>query len=119
MFITENKGTELWTKMLKENFNVNNEEKLAWVSQYAANHEIYEAALSGAAVATQAATVPTGLQPSTVLPGANGVSPLYATPLNTVGMGNPAAPGPLPVNTTAPGKSISSGLSTSISSILM
>ena len=103
MFITENKGTELWTKMLKENFNVNNEEKLAWVSQYAANHEIYEAALSGAAVATQAATVPTGLQPSTVLPGANGVSPLYATPLNTVGMGNPAAPGPLPVNTTAPG----------------
>ena len=103
MFITENKGTELWTKILKENFNVNNEEKLAWVSQYAANHEIYEAALSGAAVATQAATVPTGLQPSTVLPGANGVSPLYATPLNTVGMGNPAAPGPLPVNTTAPG----------------
>ena len=103
MFITENKGTELWTKMLKENFNVNNDEKLAWVSQYAANHEIYEAALSGAAVATQAATVPTGLQPSTVLPGANGVSPLYATPLNTVGMGNPAAPGPLPVNTTAPG----------------
>lgn len=103
MFITENKGTEMWTKMLKENFNVTDENKLSWVAEYAANHEIHEAALSGAAVANANAFVPTGLNPSTTLPTGVGVSPLYATPLNTVGMGNPAAPSPLPVNTTAPG----------------
>lgn len=103
MFITENKGTEMWAKMLKENFNVTDENKLSWVAEYAANHEIHESALSGAAVATAAATVPTGLQPSTVLPAGVGVSPLYATPLNTVGMGNPAAPSPLSVHSTNPG----------------
>ena len=84
-FITE-QNTEMWSNMLKENFNVKDENKLAWVSQVAAIHEIHESAL--------------GIQGSTVVP-AQGVSPLYATPLNTPGMGNPAAPSALSPTTTS------------------
>jgi len=82
MFINEQNGTQLWTKMLKENFNVTDNEKLNWVSQYAAIHEIHESMLGvgGANIGGQVAP-------------AQGVSPLYATPLNTLGMGNPMAPG--------------------------
>ena len=87
MFINEN-GAEQWRKMLTENFNVTDEQKLNWVSQYAAVHEIYEAQL--------------GVNTGNLVPGANGVGPLYATPLNTTGMGNVYAPGQLPVqNQTA------------------
>lgn len=93
MLITEN-GTQMWAKMLKENFNVTDNEKLSWVSQYAATHEIYESALGQQ-------TTPAGGQ--VVVP-AQGVSPLYATPLNTVGMGNPAAPQQLNPASTAPGE---------------
>lgn len=80
MFITE-QNTQMWSKMLKENFNVS-DEKLGWMSEYAAIHSVYESALGiqGTPAAGQ-----------TVLP-AQGVGPVYATPLNTVGMGNPAAP---------------------------
>ncbi len=80
MFITE-QNTQMWSKMLKENFNVS-DEKLGWMSEYAAIHSVYESALGiqGTPAAGQ-----------TVLP-AQGVGPMYATPLNTVGMGNPAAP---------------------------
>ena len=85
MFINEQNGTQMWTKMLKENFNVTDNEKLNWVSQYAAIHEIHESMLGvgGANIGGQVAP-------------AQGVSPLYATPLNTLGMGNPMAPGYAP-----------------------
>lgn len=79
MFITENKGAQQWAKMLKENFNVQDTEKLNWVSEYAAVHEIKE---------SQIGQFGGGLSAP-----ANGVGSLYATPLNTTGMGNVAAPG--------------------------
>jgi hypothetical protein len=81
MFLTEQNGTQMWTKMLKENFNVTDTEKLNWVSQYAAIHEIHESALgwNGNAVVGNPTT--------------GNVNPIYATPLNTTGMGDVAAPG--------------------------
>lgn len=86
--INENNGAQMWSKMITEQFGVKDSEKLNWVSQYAAIHEIHESSL--------------GVQNGTVIP-SQGVSPLYATPLNTVGMANPAAPGPLMPTSTAPG----------------
>lgn len=86
--INENNGAQMWSKMITEQFGVKDSEKLNWVSQYAAIHEIHESSL--------------GVQNGTVIP-SQGVSPLYVTPLNTVGMGNPAAPSPLRPETTAPG----------------
>ncbi len=82
MFLNENKGTEMWSQMLKENFNVTDSNKCAWVAEYASIHEIHEAQLGLGGGNTVAAPAP-----------ANGVGPLYATPLNTLGMGNVAAPG--------------------------
>lgn len=83
MFINEN-GADQWRKMLTENFNVTDQQKLNWVSQYAAIHEIYESQF--------------GVNGGNVIPGANGAfGPIYATPLNTLGMGNVYAPGQLPV----------------------
>ena len=79
MFITENKGAQQWAKMLKENFNVQDTEKLNWVSEYASVHEIKESQI--------------GQFGSGQMAPANGVGSLYATPLNTTGMGNVAAPG--------------------------
>ena len=81
MFINEN-GAQEWRKMLVENFNVTDQDKLNWVSQYAAIHEIKESAL--------------GFNGGNVIPGTNGVGPLYATPLNTMGMGGITVPGQLP-----------------------
>ena len=86
--INENNGAQMWSKMITEQFGVKDSEKLNWVSQYAAIHEIHESSL--------------GVQNGTMIP-SQGVSPLYATPLNTVGMANPAAPSPLRPETTAPG----------------
>ena len=86
--INENNGAQMWSKMITEQFGVKDSEKLNWVSQYAAIHEIHESSL--------------GVQNGTMIP-SQGVSPLYATPLNTVGMANPAAPGPLMPTSTAPG----------------
>lgn len=86
--INENNGAQMWSKMITEQFGVKDSEKLNWVSQYAAIHEIHESSL--------------GVQNGTVIP-SQGVSPLYVTPLNTVGMGNPAAPSPLMPTSTAPG----------------
>lgn len=86
--INENNGAQMWSKMITEQFGVKDSEKLNWVSQYAAIHEIHESSL--------------GVQNGTMIP-SQGVSPLYATPLNTVGMANPAAPSPLRPDTTAPG----------------
>ena len=82
MLFNENKGTEMWSQMLKENFNVTDANKCAWIAEYASVHEIHEAAL--------------GLGGGNVNPTpapAQGVGSLYATPLNTLGMGNVAAPG--------------------------
>jgi hypothetical protein len=70
-------GAEQWRKMLTENFNVTDSEKLNWVSEYASVHEIHEAAGTPA-------------------------SPLYANPMNTIGMGNPYAPAQMPVDSTKP-----------------
>ena len=86
--INENNGAQMWSKMITEQFGVKDSEKLNWVSQYAAIHEIHESSL--------------GVQNGTMIP-SQGVSPLYATPLNTVGMANPAAPSPLSPASTAPG----------------
>lgn len=79
MFITEQNGAQMWKTMLKENFNVSDSDKLNWVSQYASVHEIYESNL--------------GVNGMGMVPGDNGVGPVYTTPLNTTGMGNPMAPG--------------------------
>lgn len=84
MFINEN-GAELWKKMLTENFDVKDQEKLNWVSQYAAIHEIHESQLGVNSFAGTTGVVP-----------AQGVNPLYATPLNTMGMGNITVPSQLP-----------------------
>lgn len=86
MFLTEQNGTKMWQTMLKENFNVTDQDKLNWVSQLAANHEIFESNLA--------------VNNGGMVPGGNGVGPVYTTPLNTVGMGNPAMPGT--VNGTIP-----------------
>ena len=91
MFLTEQNGAQMWSKMLKENFDVKDNDKLNWVSQYAANHEIHESALGVNAGHANGA-----------VPG-TGVNPLYATPLNTTGMGNPYAPQNVNTMSTAPG----------------
>jgi len=87
----EQNGVQTWEKMLKENFNVTDQEKLNWVSQYAAIHEIHESQLgiNGGQVVTNATTYP-------------GVGPIYTTPMNTTGMGNIAAPSQLDPMSTAP-----------------
>lgn len=91
MLITENQNKAMWTKMLTEQFHVEDNEKLNWVSDYAQTHAMFEANLGAHAVAT-----PTGVTPVTVPAGAPGggpgVGPMYATPANTLGMGNIAAP---------------------------
>ena len=92
MFITE-QNTNQWTQIIKENLGVTDQTKLSWMAEYAACHEIKES-LSLGVNAT-----PAGGQ--TVIP-ANGVGPMYATPLNTTGMGNPMAPQQLSTTSTAP-----------------
>ena len=87
MLITENQNKAMWTKMLTEQFHVEDNEKLNWVSDYAQTHAMFEANLGAHAVAT-----PAGVTPVTVPAGAPGggpgVGPMYATPANTLGMGN-------------------------------
>lgn len=98
MFITEENGAQQWQKMLKENFNVNDSEKLSWVSQYAAIHEAYEA---GAGMGPGLGMNGWNNSPA-VVPQHTGVGPIYTTPLNTTGMGNPSAPQNPNVGTTMP-----------------
>lgn len=77
-------GSQMWSKMLTEQFGVKDQDKLNWVSEYAAIHEIHESNIGvngGQFLPTNAAGVN------------NGVGPVYSTPLNTLGMGNPALPG--------------------------
>jgi hypothetical protein len=75
--ITENSGLSQWAKLITEEYGVEDKSKLSWVAQYAQNHEIYEAG-------------PTGVLNGQAISGV--VNPLMATPLNTMGMGNPAVP---------------------------
>ena len=80
MLMTDQNGANVWRQMLTENFNVQDQDKLDWISQYASVHEIYESQL--------------GVNAGVTLPGnGHGVGPVYTTPLNTLGMGNPYAPG--------------------------
>ena len=69
--LTEDVNINKWSQIIKEELNVDNSDKLSWMSKYARNHEIYE-----------------GLQQATPDPAAG----IYATPLNTMGMGNPMMP---------------------------
>ena len=75
MFLTEN--SQKWSQIISEELGVTNKEKLGWMSQYAQNHEVFE-----------------GLQNGD--PSAN----IYATPLNTLGMGNPLFPQGVGYNAT-------------------
>lgn len=81
-------GSQMWSKMLTEQFGVKDQDKLNWVSEYAAIHEIHESQI--------------GVNGNAVLPGANGVGPVYSTPLNTLGMGNPLLPGNVPAQNASP-----------------
>lgn len=92
MFITEN-NTAQWSQMIKENLGVTDQTKLNWMAEYAARHEIKESLSLGVNGTPQGGQA--------VIP-AQGVGPMYATPLNTTGMGNVAAPSPLSTTSTAP-----------------
>ena len=67
MLITEN--SQKWSQIISEELGVKDQNKLSWMSQYAQNHEVFESVQSG--------SVDGGI---------------YATPLNTMGMGNPMMP---------------------------
>lgn len=67
MLLTEN--SQKWSNIIAEELGVKDQNKLSWMSQYAQNHEIYEAVQSGDPAAG-----------------------IYSTPLNTLGMGNPMMP---------------------------
>lgn len=66
-----NEALQNWSNLITEEYGVKDQNKLSWMSQYARNHEVYES-LQGAT------------------PGVDGG--IYATPLNTLGMGNPMMP---------------------------
>ena len=69
--ITEN--SQKWSQIISEEFGVKDQNKVNWMSQYAQNHEIFEAVQANGS-------------------GANVSQGIYSTPLNTVGMGNPMMP---------------------------
>ena len=92
MFITE-QNTAQWSQMIKENLGVTDNYKLNWMAEYAARHEIKESLSLGVNGTPQGGQA--------IIP-AQGVGPMYATPLNTPGMGQVAAPSPLSTTSTAP-----------------
>ena len=65
-----NETQQKWANIITEEYGVKDQNKLSWMSQYAQNHEIYE-----------------GQQTSSNVRG-----DIYATPLNTMGMGDPKTP---------------------------
>lgn len=65
-----NETQQKWANIITEEYGVKDQNKLSWMSQYAQNHEIYE-----------------GQQTS-----GNAIGGIYATPLNTMGMGDPKTP---------------------------
>lgn len=91
MLITENQNKAMWSKMLTEQFHVEDNDKLNWVSDYAQTHAMFEANLGAHAVATTAGVSPVTV-PAGAPQGGPGVGPMYATPANALGMGNIAAP---------------------------
>ena len=66
-----NETQQKWANIITEEYGVKDQAKLGWMSQYAQNHEVFE-----------------GVQNN----GANVSQGIYATPLNTMGMGNPQMP---------------------------
>ena len=68
MFLNE--SAKKWSSILTEELGVKDQNKLGWMSNYASFHELYE-----------------GLQTNASVDGG-----IYATPLNTLGMGNPGLP---------------------------
>lgn len=88
--MTNQNGSQMWSKMLTEQFGVTDQSKLNWVSEYAAIHEIHESQI--------------GVNGGQVLPqaGVQGVGPVYSTPLNTLGMGNPLMPSSPAVQNATP-----------------
>ena len=71
-----NETQQRWSNIISEEFGVKDQNKLGWMSQYAQNHEIYE-----------------GVQGADYTGGG-----IYATPLNTLGMGNPQMPSAIGAN---------------------
>jgi hypothetical protein len=71
MLLTEN--SQKWSNIIAEELGVKDQNKLSWMSQYAQNHEVYEAVQGGDAAGGRAGGI-------------------YSTPLNTLGMGNPMMP---------------------------
>lgn len=65
-----NETQQKWANIITEEYGVKDQNKLSWMSQYAQNHEIYE-----------------GQQTS-----GNVMGGIYATPLNTMGLGDPKTP---------------------------
>lgn len=86
VFITE-QNAQNWGKMITEEFGVEDKNKLSWVSEMAAIHEAYENMLGVQGTPNQSVNIPS-----------QGFGPMYATALNTPGMGNPAAPSALDPN---------------------
>lgn len=68
-----NENVTKWSGIINETLGVDNKQKLGWMSQYAANHEVFEAVQANGA-------------------GVNVDGGIYSTPLNTLGMGNPQMP---------------------------
>lgn len=66
-----NETQQKWANIITEEYGVKDPKKLSWMSQYAQNHEIYEGAQNPANNVSQG---------------------IYATPLNTMGMGDPKMP---------------------------
>lgn len=79
MFLQESQDN--FKKIIMEEYNNVSAEKAEWMSKLAQVHSVYESK-KGISVLNE------GLQPNGV-PVANGI---YATPLNTMGMGNPMLP---------------------------
>ena len=66
-----NEALQNWSNIINEEYGVKDQNKRSWMAQYARNHEIYESVQGG-------------------IPGVD--AGIYATPLNTLGMGNPMMP---------------------------
>lgn len=65
-----NEQNQKWSQIITEELGVKDTNKLNWMSQYARNHEVYEAMQTSANVS----------------------GGIYSTPLNTLGAGNPMMP---------------------------
>jgi hypothetical protein len=63
--------SQKWSSIITEELGVTNPGKVSWMSQYARNHEIFEAMQTPGGIASQG---------------------IYSTPLNTLGAGNPMMP---------------------------